>query len=278
MKNSIRKSDQSSDSISLLTVIHGLYFGTRVQSIFGAITLLAFIALFPASPLLAEEEPAENASNPLAAVSYTDLRVKTFDLDDSDRQELFIDGATMLNPKLKLKYELHWWETDVTGSDENDYESALLKLIYFPKEGSLKSGRPYRMAVGADWKVDLGDQEKGIGSGSDTISPFFGLAIAFKPGLMVIPLVQQFVEYSGEDVNQTAVRVIALQTLEERRWLKYDLVVPYDWETETWPATFEFQFGKSFSDRVGAYVDLQSGIGSYRPYEYAFGVGVRFNY
>ena len=220
----------------------------------------------------------ENASNPLAAVSNTDIRLKTFDLENGDRQEIFIDGAKMLNPKLKLKYELHWWETDITGSDENDFESSLIKLIYFPKEGMLKSGRPYRAAVGVDWKVDLGDQAKGIGSGSDTISPFFGLAIAFKPGLMLIPLVQQFVSYSGNDVSQTAARLIALQTLENDKWLKYDVIVPYDWENETWPATFELQFGKSLSNRIGAYIDLQSGIGSDRPYNNAIGIGVRFNY
>ena len=61
----------------------------------------------------AQEEPAENASNPLAAVSNTDLRLKSFDLEAGDRQEFFLDGATMLNPKLKLKYEAHWWDTDV---------------------------------------------------------------------------------------------------------------------------------------------------------------------
>jgi len=144
----------------------------------------------------------ENASNPLAAVSNIDIRLKTFDLEQGDRQEFFIDGATMLNPKLKLKYEAHWWQTDVTGQDENDWESALLKLIYFPKEGKLKkSEKPYRLAFGLDWSVDLGDQEKGIGSGSDTVGPFVGVAIAAKPGLMFIPLLQHFVDYSGIDVS-----------------------------------------------------------------------------
>ncbi len=60
----------------------------------------------------------ENASNPLAAVDNTDLRYQYFDLDGSDRTDYFVDGAYMLNPKLKLKYELHYWDTDVTGSSE----------------------------------------------------------------------------------------------------------------------------------------------------------------
>ena len=95
---------------------------------------------------------------------------------------------------------------------------------------------------------------------------------------MLIPLVQQFVSYSGNDVSQTAARLIALQTLENDKWLKYDVIVPYDWENETWPATFELQFGKSLSNRIGAYIDLQSGIGSDRPYNNAIGIGLRFNY
>ena len=60
--------------------------------------------------LLNSIQAEENASNPLAAVSNTDIRLKTFDLENGDRQEFFIDGATMLNPKLKLKYEAHWWD------------------------------------------------------------------------------------------------------------------------------------------------------------------------
>jgi len=34
----------------------------------------------------------ENASNPLAAVSNTDLRYQFFDLDGSDRSDFWVDG------------------------------------------------------------------------------------------------------------------------------------------------------------------------------------------
>ena len=220
----------------------------------------------------------ENASNPLAAVSNTDIRLKTFDLESGDRDEFFIDGATMLNPKLKLKYEVHWWETDVTVQDESDWESASLKLIYFAKEGILKSDRPYRLAVGFDWIVDLGDQELGIGTGADQLAPFVGIAIIAKPGLVLIPLVQHFESYSGTDVSQTASRLIALQTLSDGKWSKSDLKIPYDWENETWPNTIEFQLGKNYSPKFAAYIDLQGGLGGDKPYDYAVGVGFRFNY
>ena len=51
---------------------------------------------------------SENASNPLAKVSNTDLRWKYLDLvDDRGRvNDFFIDGSFMSHPKLKIKYEL----------------------------------------------------------------------------------------------------------------------------------------------------------------------------
>ena len=75
----------------------------------------------------------ENASNPLAAVNNTDVRLQYFDLDgSSERYELWADGAYMLNPKLKLKYELHYWDTDVIGTRERGLETLHVKPIYFP--------------------------------------------------------------------------------------------------------------------------------------------------
>ena len=220
----------------------------------------------------------ENASNPLAAVSNTDFRLKTFDLETGDRQEFFIDGATMINPKLKLKYEAHWWQTDVTGRDENGWESASIKLIYFAKQGKLESGRPYKVAVGFDWIVDLGDPAKGIGTGSDQLAPFIGMAIVAKPGLVLIPLIQHFAEYNGPDVSLTAARLIALKTLSNGKWFKSDLKVPYDWNSETWPASVEFQLGKNYSPKFGAYIDVQAGLGGDKSYDSAVGVGIRFVY
>ena len=57
-----------------------------------------------------------------------------------------------------------------------------------------------------------------------------------------------------------------------------DLKVPYDWNNETWPADVEFQLGKSFTPTIGAYIDVQSGLGGDKPYDTALGVGIRFNY
>ena len=110
----------------------------------------------------------ENASNPLAKVKNTDLRLQTFDVDDSYINDLFIDGAFMANDDLKIKYELHYWETDLSGRSEQGLESSTLKAIYFPKEGKVedRSFSGYRLAVGLDWIVDLSDDDdEAIGLG-----------------------------------------------------------------------------------------------------------------
>ena len=131
----------------------------------------AAMALAAAAMLVAGPVVAENASNPLAAVNNTDLRAQTFDLGDADRTDYFIDGAVMARPDLKLKYELHYNQTDVTGTDEENFEKANLKAIYFATQGQLNDSWGYRTAVGLEWIVDLGDVDKGIGTESDQLAP-----------------------------------------------------------------------------------------------------------
>jgi len=99
---------------------------SRAACLISGLTVLLF---FWSAVVLADG----NASNPLAAVNNTDIRARYFDLDDGNLKDYYIDGATMLNPKLKLKYELHYWDTNVTGRDEKDWESASAKLIYFAR-------------------------------------------------------------------------------------------------------------------------------------------------
>ena len=96
---------------------------------------------------------------------------------------------------------------------------------------------------------------------------------------ILVPVVQHFVEYDGPDVNQTAFRLIAIQSLPNNFWGKLDAKVPVDWEHDNAiPASVEVQLGKMFTPRVGAYVDGLSGIGGDRLYDWGVGVGVRFNY
>ena len=93
---------------------------------------------------------AENASNPLASVSNLDTRVQYTYADPVDRWDVFLDGAQMLMPTLKLKYELHYNFTDATGSQESDFERLVLKPIYFPSQTKLNEDWGLKTAVGLD--------------------------------------------------------------------------------------------------------------------------------
>jgi len=252
----------------------------RQQFNFGYLTTFASVAiqlLFISLLLTSNAISGENASNPLAKVKNTDLRYQYLDLEKGRVNDLFIDGAFMALDNLKIKYELHYWETDISGDSENNIESATLKSIYFPTEGSWGEVN-YRVAVGLDWIVDLGEQDKGIGTGSDQLAPFAGIAMGIG-GTMWIPLVQHFFDYSGEDVNTTAFRLIAMKPLPQQMWIKLDAKVPIDWEhDQAVPATAELQFGKSINKSVGVYVDGLVGIGTDRPYDWGIGTGVRFSY
>lgn len=222
----------------------------------------------------------ENASNPLAAVSNTDLRWNYSDLatNEAHLNDYFIDGAVMIQPKLKLKYELHFWDTNLSGSGESHWESAHVKLIWFPHQGIFSGGTKYRWALGLEYIHDLGDVEKGIGFGANQVGPFAGIALSFDSGLTLIPLLQHYTSISGADVKSTAVRLIALQPLNPVWWLKLDAKIPYDWENSTVPADAEVQFGKNFNDSIALYAEGKFGMGSDRIYDWGVGLGLRFNY
>jgi len=234
------------------------------------------VLLTPQPSHAGEKKSAENPSNPLSAASNLDLRAKYFDLGEGyDRYTYSLEGATMLNPKLKLKFELHYWDTDVTGSNENDWESLVIKPILFVNEG-VRNDMKYRVAVGFDWVHDFDNKDKGIGGGSSTIAPFVGLALGVSEKTTVIPLVQHYLSYDGDSVNQTAFRLIGMQKLPQQMWMKLDVKLPIDWQhDEAIPASVELQWGKMFNARFGAYIDGLAGIGGDRSYDYGVGVGVR---
>jgi hypothetical protein len=236
---------------------------------------LALIAFSISVPIL----NAENASNPLAKVKNTDLRWNHLDLTNNGSvNDIFIDGAFMATDKLKVKYELHYWETDATGISQNDWESFRLKGIYLGKDQKW-GDIPIRPALGLEWILDLGDTAKGIGFGSDQISPFAGISMALPSKTSVIPLVQHFFSYNEPNVNTTAFRLIALQPLPSQFWLKLDAKAPIEWANDNAiPANAELQLGKHFSQHLSAYTDLFIGLGSDRAYDLGAGIGIRFKY
>ena len=238
--------------------------------------ILALIGLIWSEELIA----AENASNPLSAVNNTDLRWQYTSDDGRYRHDLFVDGAYMLMPTLKFKYELHYNFTDATGTKQNDFEKVVLKPIYFPYQTRLNETWGLRTAVGLEVAIEFGNQAKGIGSGANQIGPFVGLAFANQnTGLALIPLVQHFTSISGPTkVNLTAMRLIALQPFAGSFWAKADTKVPYDWENKTWSATAELQIGKNINDGIAVYAEGLLGIGKYRSYDAGAGLGLRFKY
>ena len=132
---------------------------------------------------LEEQGAGAAASDPLAKVNNTDLKWTYFRLDDPNDSRLndyWIKGAWMFAPWFKFNYELHYQETNITGSSENDWESLRLKPIFFLKDGRSGSWK-YRLATGFEWIKDFDNRDKGIGSGSDQIAP----RLFFHPGASV---------------------------------------------------------------------------------------------
>lgn len=223
----------------------------------------------------------ENASNPLAAVNNVDLRYKFLNLGSgSDKQDFFIDGSYMVRPTFKLKYEVHYNSTDVTGVREQGFEKINLRAILFPSQRKLNASWGSKTAVGLEWIYDDGEPDKGIGTGADQLAPFFGVAFSnIKSGLTLVPLVQHFQSYNSDvDVSQTAMRLIVLQPFAKDWWSKADLKATYDWENSEWPASFELQIGKNISERFALYSDFFLGLGGDRRFEEGIGLGMRFKY
>lgn len=231
----------------------------------------------------------ENASNPLAASNNTDLRVQFMDLGDAYLNDFFIDGAYMVLPNLKLKYEVHYWNSNVVGVSQNGFESIHFKPIYFPLAGEWGKWK-YKLAVGLEWIMEFGNPYAGEGcpedtifctspgTGSDQLAPLAGLSLVTPKGTVFVPLIQHFFSYNGRTVNTTAMRLIAIQSFAKGAWGKLDFIVPFDWENDVVPSTAEIQFGKMFSSSFGAYADGMVGVGGDKPYDWGVGLGVRFSY
>ncbi len=223
---------------------------------------------------------AENASNPLSKGRNTDLRIQQTDGINGEKTDYFIDGAFMARDNLKIKYELHYNDVSNGGSSSSNWEKALVKLIYFPTEGLVNETWGFRTALGLDWIVEFGNEEQGIGTGSDQLGPFAGVAFGNqKSGLSLIPLVQHFFDYNGDtDVSQTALRLIALQPFAKDYWAKLDLKVPYDWTNDAWSGSAEVQVGYNINDGIAIYGEALVGLGGNRTFDEGLGIGLRFRY
>jgi len=228
--------------------------------------------------LISQVAANENPSNPLSKVKNTDIRTQYFDLGDGkERTDHFIQGAFMAAEKIKIRYEAHYWDTNITGHTERDWESIRLRGIYFPKE-SKWGNTPYRTALGLEWVKSFSSGPRGIGTDADLLSPFIGVAIKVRENLVLTPMLQHFAEYSGEDQDITAARLVGIWKLSANSWSKLETRISYDWDKDRVPATAEIQFGHMLTPKFGIYLDASSGVGKDRVYNWGAGLGLRFDY
>jgi hypothetical protein len=246
------------------------------MNIRAVVILVAIVAAVSwGQPVAADDDPPGEAgeagaagSNPLASVSKVDLQWEFLKVGGSDVNEFSVEGSFMLHPRVKFNYELHYQVTNITGRQENDWESLVLKPIFFVKDTDLSDRFGLRLATGFEWALDFGNDPKGIGAGSDVIAPLVGTAVMDREWkTLYIPLIQHFESYESGDVSQTALRLILLQPLPEGAWFKLDAKLPFDWENHARPASSEFELGKMFSKNVGVFGKFLTGIGGDRAFD-----------
>lgn len=221
------------------------------------------VILAVARPALAEEAASgAAASDPTAAVNYQDVRYRYFDLDKgADKHSFETEGAYMLHPRFKLTNELRYVNTDSSGKSEQDFEELKLKGIH------LTSIKPFgikaKLALGAEWLKDLGDFEKGTGSGADIIAPLAGIGWVPDDRNFIVTLVQYFYSYDTdsareEDVRETTPRLIWIRSFPDiGGWFKADLKMSIDHEDdENFDQRLELKLGKMVSQSVGFYGEV----------------------
>ena len=247
-------------------------------------SLVIFVLIRPA--LAQEKNSGAAASDPTAAVNYQDVRYRYFDLDrGADKHSFQTEGAYMLHPRLKLTNKLHYVNTDRNGKSEQDFEELKIKGIHLTniKPFGIKA----KLALGAEWLKDLGDFEKGTGSGADSIAPLAGIGWVPDDMNFIITLVQYFYSYDtdnarDEDVRETAPRLIWIRKLPDiGGWFKADLKMSIDHEdNENFDQVLELQLGKMISPSVGFYgeVFLGDDVLDSNAYNYSVGGAVRVMY
>lgn len=228
----------------------------------------------------------ENASDPTASLSFTDIKVQFFDTGaplGDQRDRYAIEGAYTFTPKHKVTYEVNYWETDITGQTESGMESIRAKYINL-SPGMLESGLKYKFAWGIEALTSISDVEKGIGTGTTQIAPLVGAGWVLSPNDTLITLVQYF-HSIDEDVNANKVRLTGPRMIwihsmpKYKAWIKIDDKFAINHEKDGASSNLlEVQVGKMFTPTIGAYFELLYGTGGDRLYESGLGLGVRISY
>jgi hypothetical protein len=218
-------------------------------------------------------------------VKYQDLRYRYFDLDKRGHTHSFeTEGAYVFHPRFKVTNELRYVRTDSSGSWETDFEELKLKGNFLTD--IMPFGIKAKLALGVEWLKDLGDFEKGTGSGSDQIAPLAGIGWIPTDLDFIITLVQYFHSYDTHDggpkVRKTTPRLIYIRKIPQiGGWFKADYKGEIDHEDdEDYSSTLELQLGKMFTPRIGAYVEglIGDDVFETNAYNKAVGVAIRFMY
>jgi hypothetical protein len=231
---------------------------------------------------------AGNASDPTAALNYTDVKAQFFDTGDlsplgDDRDRYAIEGAYMLSPKDKITYELNYWDTDISGKSESDFESLKVKYINITPH-AFNNGLKYRLAIGAEVIADLGDYDKGIGTGTTQIAPLIGAGWGLGDTDTLVTLVQYFHSIDEDDgapkIRATGPRLIWIHSFPKyKAWLKVDDKFTINHENSgSTSNVIEVQLGKFVAPGVGVYLEYLTASGSERIYDDGFGIGFRKMY
>jgi len=238
----------------------------------------------------ADNEPeggGGNASDPTATVNFQDIRYRYFDLEDSNsnhKNSFEAEGSYVLHPRLKFAHKLVGVETDVTGKSEADLSELSLKPIFLTPTRLF--GIKAKIVIGFELLLDLGDFDKGTGSGTDQIAPLTGIGWQLTEKDFIITLVQYFASYHEDpgvpEVSKTGPRIIYIRKLPSiKGWVKVDLKTTIDHENDNdFTQILELQLGKMFTPTAGIYGELLLGNTAFdtNAYEIGGGVALRITY
>ncbi len=210
------------------------------------------------------------------------MRYRYFDLGRGRESHSFeTEGAYAFNPRFKVTNKLIGVNTDKGGSDETDFQLLTFKAIHLTpmKPFGIKA----KFAIGGEWLKDLGDLDKGTGSGVDMIAPLVGVGWLPTDKDFVITLVQYFHSYDEDagaaKVRQTGPRLIYIRSIPDiKGWAKVDWKGVIDHEKdEEFSSTIELQLGHMLTKRFGVYGEFLSEIDS-DAFDWGVGLAIRFMY
>lgn len=260
---------------AMITIFHRFRSLERAKCAFGRLTqfvlLISTLSFGLSSGLQAQENAqgsgdGSGASNPLSTTSSIDLKWTRLNTKDgADTDNYWIKGSWGFSKSAKLSYEITYAEThNPDGTRQTGIDNLSLKPIFFLNKGTIGDWK-YGTAAGLEVVFDFAKVDpstgtiKGYGTGSDLISPLFGVSLS-KGNTTLVPLVQHYWSFSGPDVNTTGARLIAIQKFGQGWWTKGDIIAPYDWNTSSVFGTAELELGKMITGNIGIYGSLITGF------------------